>query len=80
VWAERLVSRKDDAIHARLTSMFLDALGRPPSAEELNRWRSLAGRLASEQNIPAPELLASKAVWKDVAHTFFNTKEFLYLK
>lgn len=80
VWAERLVARKDDAVDARLTSMFLQALGRPPAAEELDRWRSLTSRLAAGQGIAASEVLASKTVWKDVAHTFFNTKEFLYLK
>jgi hypothetical protein len=80
VWAERLVAKKDDAIDARLSSMFLDALGRPPSNEELDRWRSLATRLAEQHQVAAADVLASEAVWKDVAHTFFNTKEFLYLK
>ena len=80
VWAERLVARKDDAIDARLTSMFLQALARPPTPEELDRWRSLTSRLAGGQGIAATEILASKTVWKDIAHTFFNTKEFLYLK
>jgi hypothetical protein len=80
VWAERLVARKDDAIDARLTSMFLDALGRPPSAEELQLWRALAQRLADEEKVPAADLLASQRLWKDVAHAFFNTKEFLFLR
>ena len=80
VWAERLVAKKDDAIDARLSSMFLDALGRPPSHDELGRWRSLAARLATQHQVPAADLLSSEVVWKDVAHTFFNTKEFLYLK
>jgi len=80
VWADRLVARKDDAIDARLTSMFLDALGRPPSAEELELWRVLAQRLAAEEKVAATDLLASQRVWKDVAHAFFNTKEFLFLR
>jgi hypothetical protein len=80
VWAERLVAKKDDAVDARLNRMFLEALGRPPSKEELQRWRSLATRLAAQEKIPEHELLASQTVWKDVAHTFFNTKEFVYLK
>jgi hypothetical protein len=80
VWADRLVARKDDAVDARLSSMFLDALGRPPSADELARWRSLVSKLGAEHSIALPDILASTTVWKDVAHTFFNTKEFLYLK
>ena len=80
VWAERLVARKDDAIDARLTSMFLDALGRPPSVDELELWRGFVQRLANEEKVAAADLLASQRVWKDVAHAFFNTKEFLFLR
>ena len=79
-WSERLIARKDDAVDSRLNSMFLEALGRPPSNEDLARWRSLAARLAAQHQVAAQDVLASKAVWKDIAHTFFNTKEFLYLK
>jgi hypothetical protein len=80
VWADRLVARIDDSVDARLSAMFLDALGRPPSTDEIERWRSLATRLAAERHVASADLLASKAVWKDVAHSLFNTKEFLYLK
>lgn len=80
VWAERLTAKADDAIDARLTGMFLDALGRPPSVDEFHRWRTLASLLAAGHRVAPAELLASKAIWKDVAHTLFNTKEFLYLK
>jgi hypothetical protein len=79
-WAERLVARKDDAVDARLTSMFLRAFARPPSSEELKRWRALTAGLAAEHKVADTDLLASVTVWKDVAHTVFNTKEFLYLK
>ena len=80
VWSERLTARKDDTVDARLSGMLLNALGRPPSRDELDRWRSLTSRLAVQHQVAAADLLASKTVWKDVAHTFFNTKEFLYLK
>jgi hypothetical protein len=80
VWAEHLVARKDDAVDARLTSMFLRAFARPPSGEELERWRALTDGLAAQHHVDRTTLLSSLPVWKDVAHTFFNTKEFLYLK
>lgn len=64
-WAERLVREDRDAtVDARLRKMFLEALSREPSEAELQRWRALAAQLP----------------WKDVAHTIFNTKEFLYLR
>ncbi len=80
VWAERVVARKDDAVDARLQAMFVAALGRPASDAELARWRGLAARLAVQHIVGSAELLGSVKVWQDVAHTFFNTKEFLYLK
>jgi hypothetical protein len=60
--------------------MFLRAFARPPSSEELKRWRTLAAGLAAERKVDETDVLESVTVWKDVAHTFFNTKEFLYLK
>lgn len=80
VWAARLVARKDDAVDTRLTAMFVDALGRPPTDAEVARWRGLADRLAEGHRVPASEVLSSNTVWKDLAHALFNTKEFLYLK
>jgi hypothetical protein len=80
VWAGKLTSRSDDSINARLTRMFEDALGRPPSDDELQRWRALAERVAAERGTGADGILASTPVWTDIAHTLFNTKEFLYLR
>ena len=53
-------------VEARITAMFLKALTRPPSAEELARYKALAATLG-----PDP--------WPHLAHTLFNSKEFLYL-
>jgi hypothetical protein len=78
-WAERLVAR-GDAMDERLGGMFESALGRPASTEELGRMRDLVGALAREHSVSAEEALSSITVWKDVAHTFFNMKEFLYLR
>ena len=50
-WAEKLVAHGDDAVDARLSRMFQAALGRPASAEELNRLRSLAESLARQHSI-----------------------------
>ena len=61
VWAGGIGAIKDDAIAARWTSLFLEALGRPPSNEELDRWRSLAARLAAQHQVAAPDLLASRS-------------------
>jgi hypothetical protein len=80
VWAERLTARKDDAVDARLAAMFESALGRPPSQDELARMRALVNDFSQRQGVAGASILASVSVWKDVAHTFFNMKEFIYLR
>lgn len=80
LWAERLVSHRDDAVDARLSRMFQAALSRTASPDELVRMRTLVESLAQQHSVAGSEVLASVAVWKDVAHTFFNMKEFLYLR
>jgi len=76
-WSRRLVLR-DDSIDSRLAAMFLSALGRPARADELTNWRKLTSEFAIRHGVS--EVLPSEAIWADVAHTFFNLKEFLYLR
>ncbi|MEJ7608278.1 MAG: DUF1553 domain-containing protein, partial [Bryobacteraceae bacterium] len=78
LWADRLVARKDDALNVRLAEMFEEALGRPPSNEEIERWRTFALALAGKDSTPADRILGSKNVWKNVAHGLFSMKELLY--
>ena len=77
-WARRLVARRDDAIDARIGRMFLEGLGRPATTEELPKWHALTLEFAQRHS--AEHLLKSEAVWREVAHTLFNLKEFLYLR
>ncbi|MBI4909647.1 MAG: DUF1553 domain-containing protein [Acidobacteria bacterium] len=79
-WAERLV--KDGAATAedRIDRMFQRALGRQASAAERERFRGLAYQAGSLYNVPREGMMESAAIWKDVAHTLFNLKEFIYLQ
>ena len=77
-WARRLVAHRDDAIDARIARMFLEGLGRPATTEELAKWHGLTVEFV--QRHAAEDPLRSEAVWRDVAHTLFNLKEFLYLR
>lgn len=77
-WSRRLIARRDDTVEARLASMFHEALGRPASQEELTRWKQLTSDFAARHG--TADLLMSAKVWTDMAHTFFNLKEFLYLR
>jgi hypothetical protein len=79
-WGQRVVADRSATVESRLAAMFRVALGRTPDDGEVRRWRDLVDDLARERGVPAAQLLASVPVWTDVAHTLFNTKEFLYLR
>jgi len=82
-WAKSLIEQPHRDPQQRLTAMFRRAFGRDPNAAELARWSEIANDFArmheGESNSPdAP--MKSIDVWKDVAHTMFNAKEFIYVR
>ena len=79
-WGERVVAERHPTIVARLGAMFQIALSRDPSEQELKRWESLVAELAQEYQVPTHRVLDHARLWADVAHTLFNTKEFLYFR
>jgi hypothetical protein len=72
-WAQRL---DGDTPAARVHSIFLRALGRPPTPAEQDQTLSYAATLATEHNAA----IEDSRVWRDVAHAVFNLKEFLYVR
>ncbi len=79
-WADRLLEHEGGTLEERLERMFVKAFSRPPSAEEVARFGELARKLGRLYQVPQEHILASKVIWKDVAHSLFNTKEFIYLR
>lgn len=79
-WAGRLLSDQSATPEARIASMFQSALQRPPQPDEQERFRGLAAELASLHHVPREQLMQSREVWKDVAHSILNLKEFLYVR
>jgi hypothetical protein len=78
-WADRLVTQPDGSIAARVERMFLIALGRPPDDGERDRFDRAALQFAALHGVPTDGVLASRAVWRNVAHALFNLKEFIYV-
>ena len=78
--AKRLLSMPAESVDARVGQLFAMALGRHPNSVEQERFRGLASELASLQKVPLEELPNSLPVWKDLAHTIFNMKEFIYIQ
>jgi Protein of unknown function (DUF1553)/Protein of unknown function (DUF1549)/Planctomycete cytochrome C len=74
-WAERLlydgVTKPEDRVHA----MFIRALGRAPAEHELQRWTTAVTGFSQSD-----ELMNDKTAWSELAHLFFNTKEFIYYR
>jgi hypothetical protein len=60
--------------------MFLTALGREASAEELSRFTTAVQSVATTYGIGDAQLMADRAVWRDAAHMMFNLKEFIFVQ
>ncbi len=80
VWADQVMEELDTSVDKRIDKMFEVALGRRPEAVELDRLRGLVSELASLHVVKREEMLKSRPVWKDLAHSLFNLKEFIYIR
>jgi hypothetical protein len=79
VWATRLVAGQEPSIDDRIERMFRVGLSRPPDRAERARFVAAVKRFAALHNVTDDGLMQSQPVWRDVAHTFFNLKEFIYI-
>jgi hypothetical protein len=85
-WAKTLIGQQHRDPQERLTVMFRCAFGRNPEAAELARWTTIAHELAEMHygaaihSLAPGDIMKSLDVWKDLAHTMFNTKEFIYVR
>ena len=75
--AEALAARAmKEPLNQRLDALFRLVLQRKPDAAERERYTGLARELAAMTASDADSI----AVWKHLAHTLFNSKEFLYFR
>ena len=79
VWADRLLAQTV-SMEARIESLFRTALGRLPDAAESEKFHGLTQELAKLHEVEDDQVLASREVWKDMAHLVFNLKEFIYTR
>ena len=77
--AKNLTGHKDLSLDERLQWIYLRALSRSPTQEELEQARSFIRSLAQSLDIDEAEISGNSDVWKDYCHTIFNLKEFIYL-
>ena len=79
LWAGGLVTDGSRTLADRVVAMFHTALGRAPSDPERERFVATIRTLAATHGVAEADLLTSRAVWKDVAHTLFNLQEFIFV-
>lgn len=84
-WAKSLIDQPHRNPQERITAMFRRAFSRNPNDAELARWTKTADDLATLHDSPSTRsptpggIMNSLDVWKELAHTIFNSKEFIYV-
>ena len=79
-WGHEVLKQKDTEPRIRLRAMLERAYSRPISPTELSAWESTLFKLSNLLKIPEEAIMTNHQIWSDVAHTIFNTKEFIYLR
>ena len=74
-WGARISRDHLTTPEARVRAMFISAMGRIPDASEIRRWTEAL--LAFRQT---GNLMKDEQAWSELAHAFFNTKEFIYFR
>lgn len=77
-WSTRLLKHPADSVEARIRQMFRKAYGREPDQQELHRWSEFVEELGGSED--EQYLLVTPRVWQQIAHTLFNSKEFIYYR
>ena len=79
VWSDRLLTRSTDSISTRIESMFRRAFGRLPDSEEQANCQQTIQEFAELYHVPSDQILASREIWRDLAHTLFNFNEMIFI-
>ena len=79
-WAKRLVAQGRASSRERIGRMFLEALGRRPSAEEVRKSKRFLAGLRNQHQLAAGDWRNQPRIWQDLAQAMFNLKEFIYLQ
>jgi hypothetical protein len=74
VWARRVLA-SPGTMEQCVTKMYETAFGRPPTEAEIESCLAFLTERARAQNGKEGDI----SMWKDLAHTLFNVKEFIYL-
>lgn len=76
-WSAQLLQTAHASAEDRVRAMFVQAFGRTPQADEVARWTAAVRDFATPNG---GELMHDEAAWAQLAHTVFNTTEFLFYR
>jgi len=76
-WATQLINQPEASPSDRLRGMFIRAFARSPREPERQRWLAALKDFSSSSNA---DPLRDELAWQQLAHAFFNSKEFLYYR
>lgn len=76
-WATQLINQPEASPSDRLRGMFIRAFARNPREPERLRWLAALKDFSSSSNA---DPLRDELAWQQLAHAFFNSKEFLYYR
>ncbi len=79
-WSEQVIEDQHSEPRARIEVMLESAFSRSISAFELSQWETTLLKLSDLRGVPEDAIMKNKQLWSDIAHTIFNTKEFIYLR
>ena len=78
-WSRQVIAHGDESMASRIDTMFEAALGRVAEVSERNRFIRTVEHLAELHGLGKEEIMRNAEVWKDLAHSLFNLKEFIYI-
>ncbi len=78
-WGRHLAEGEATSVEGRIDHMFVKALARRPTETERERIINYLSGTAAERGTSEALLLYDVKVWRDVAHSLFNLKEFIFI-
>jgi hypothetical protein len=79
-WGTQVVGDDAAGPEERVRRMFARATSRQPQDHELHRWTAAVVAFSESNESPGADIMKDERAWSDLAHVFFNMKEFIYYR
>ncbi len=79
-WAAKLVKDGSASVASRIDAMVLSALGRAPTPAEREALAGFVAQQSASLNLNEQQVLTDPRPWRELCHTIFNLKGFIYVR